>query len=78
MRVVFPADLHEWLRAQAQFEERSAPEIVLHALAAYRAEAELMEQVMARELNRQRAARKRTTSTPKAQKPARRETKKRT
>lgn len=52
-----PAALYDWLQAYARYEERSVQEIVVHAVAAYRAEAELMEEVMARELGRLESSR---------------------
>lgn len=52
-----PAALYDWLQAYARYEERSVQEIVVHAVAAYRAEAELMEEVMARELGRLKSSR---------------------
>ncbi len=40
-------DLEKWLRSQATKERRTVPQIVTHALAAYRVEGEMMERLMA-------------------------------
>jgi len=53
-------DLEKWLRSQATKERRTVPQIVIHALAAYRVEGEMMERLMAerdaRASNRRTAA----------------------